>query len=329
MIRLMIPEVKRPKTVEELEVAVNSHKNQDVPAFLGQLSLKDDKLFVEDKSYAVRASGMKGLLGYIKMPSSYASSVPTDLLYDSVNRLTSKTYADKEVLLRIQDDEVRAILSPSYVPLDSSELFKYVSKTKELGLKPARITYDGDNLVASMVTGTEVHAVDTGDISKIGLELETSDINEFGLSSNAFLFRLICTNGTILPARMSGGLSFSQKGSNPETVWSLFSNGFSKILDKMSQVDSDFLIRLQNKKVDASNFVKVKNKLSEFVGGRKISNVLYDMEQEVLEKGVDLTVYDLYNRVTNVATTETNIVTARNLEIAAGELLFDFGVSVN
>jgi len=329
MIRLVTPELTRPNTIEELSKMVSSHQNEDIIASIGEITLANDKISVRGKSYAVRPSGFKGLLSYIKMPLGYASSIPNDLLYDSVNRLTTKTYADSEVLLRLQDSELRAVLSPNYVPLDSSELMKHISKASKLGLKPARISYDGDNITAAFITEVEVKAVEVGDISNIGITIETSDIGDYPLSSGAYLMRLVCQNGTVLPARMGGGLSFNQKGSNPETVWNSFGGGLEKILNRMSQIDSNFLIRLQNKKVDASNFIRVKNKLSEFVSGRKISHVLLDMENDVLEKGVSLSLYDLYNKVTNVATTEPNLLTARSLEIAAGELLFEYGVSVN
>jgi hypothetical protein len=246
------------------------------------------------------------------------------VLYDSVNRLC-KTYGDFEVLVRAQDDEVRGVLDPNYVPLDTKDLVNRVSTSVEQGLVPSRINYDGDSLTLSMVTGKEVHAKDVGDISKIGVGFEASDVGLFPLSAGAYLYRLVCTNGAILPARMGGEVVFSQKKVNPDTVWSLFDEGYQRILTTMSQVDSEFLIRLDSQKVDVPGFVKAKEQLAKFAGGRKAADILKNMEADVLENGTDYTFYDIYNAVTSTARDEASLYTAQNLEKAAGELLFTFG----
>jgi hypothetical protein len=324
MLRLVTPETVRPNTIEELNTLVSSHKNEDVIASIGEISLKEDKIIVRDSSYAIRPSGFKGLLQHIKMPLGYASSIPNDLLYDSVNRLTSKTYADSEVLLRIQDNELRAVLSPNYVPLDTTELMKHVSKAEALGLKPARITYDNDNILLSMVTEAEVKAKQVGDISKIGISLGTSDVGDTPLNAGAFLYRLLCTNGAILPVSFAGGMSFDQKKANPESIWSIFSSGFDKILHKMSQVDSEFLIRLEQTEVTAATFIKAKNKISQYAGGRKVDHLLKEMESDILDKDAKYTVFDIYNKITESAHRQPNLQDQRSLEMGAGELLLDF-----
>jgi hypothetical protein len=327
MMKLVVPETKRPATVDELFNLIGSHKNEDSIVLTGDLSLKEDKLLINGEPYAVRQSGLRGLLNHIKMPYSYASNIPTDLFYDSVNRLC-KTYGDFEIMVRTQDKEVRAILSPNYIPLDSYDLVARL-KQRPSGLKPARINYDGDNLTVQLVTEAEVSAQKVGDVSKVGVSLETSDINLYPLSANAYLFRLICTNGAILPSTLGGGVSFMQKNVNPETVWGMFDEGYQRILEKMAQIDNAFLIRLENKKVDASNFIKVKNKLTEFAGGRKINDVLRKMEEDVLERGSEVSVYDIYNTVTESARDSVSLYAAQNLEKAAGELLMEFGTVKN
>lgn len=328
MIKLVLPETKRPGTVDELSSLVASHKNEDMNILIGDISLKDDRMLINGKPYAVRHTGMKGLLNHIKMPGSYAASIPGDLFYDSVNRLC-KTYGDFEVMVRTQDDEIRAVLSPSYIPLDSLDLVKRLEKAKEAGLTPARMQYDGDNVTVQLTSNTEVKASKVGDISKVGVSLETSDTNLYGLSANAYLYRLICTNGTILPTSLGGGVSFLQKNINQETVWNMFDESYTRIMDKMAQIDSEFLIRLENKKVDASNFIKVKNKLSDVAGGRKVAEVLRKMEEDIIERGSQVSVYDIYNTVTETARDSVNMFTAQLLEKSAGELLLEFGAVKN
>jgi hypothetical protein len=328
MIRLVIPETKRTTTVEELSALVKSHKNEDVITRLGDIKLENNRLIVGDSAYAVRENGMKGLLSHLHMPFGYASSIPSDLLYDSVNRLC-KTYGDAEVLVRAQDGEVRGVLSPTYVPLDTNVLVDRLGDAQALGLMPARLSYDGDSLTVSMVTTAEVRAKEVGDISKVGVSLETSDIGCYPLSSGAYLHRMVCTNGAVLPVQFGGGVSFSQKKVNPDTVWALFDEGYARILDKMSKVDSEFLIRLGNKKVDAAGFVKARNTLSQAAGGRRIATILNGMEQELLEKGTDYTFYDIYNMVTSSARDEASLYVAQELEKAAGELLFSFGTEAS
>ena len=324
MIRLITPPTKRPATVDELNALVNSHSNVDTIVRLGDMKLENDKLDIGGASMAVREGGMRDLLSKLHMPFGYAASIPNDLLYDSVNRLL-KTYADWEVLLRTQDNEVRGVLEPTYVPLDSSALAERLKSTASVGLLPARISYDGDSLTASFVSDQKITAVDKGDITQIGVTLETSDTNRFNLSAGAFLYRLVCTNGAIAPAAMGGGVNFSQRKVSPDTVWSLFDDGYQRILKTMSEMDSEFLIRLQGKKVDAAGWVKAKDKLSQFASGHRVAQILKGMETEAKERGSDFSFYDIYNSVTASARDEASLYTAQSLEKAAGELLFAFG----
>ncbi|VVB51783.1 Uncharacterised protein [uncultured archaeon] len=332
MIRLVVPPTKRPATVSELSDLVKSHKNEDVVSRLGDLKLEQDKLLVKSMSssagLAVRESGMRDLLSHLGMPYHYANAIPNDLLYDSVNRLLH-TYGDFEVMVRSQDGEVRGILSPSYVKLDSSDLTSRLRKAAEVGLIPARILYDGDSLTASFVSDQKVTAVDKGDITQIGVALSTSDIDRFQLSAEAYLYRLVCTNGAVLPVSMGGGVSFSQKKVNPDTVWDIFDKGYQRILERMSQTDSEFLIRLQNKKVDANGWIRTKDKLSKFASGRRMAEVLKNMELEAKERGTDFNFYDIYNAITQTARDEASLYTAQNLEKAAGDLLYSFGTDRN
>jgi len=324
MIRLVVPPTKRPTTIAELHALVNSHSNLDTVIRLGDLKLENDKLDIGGAPMAVRENGMRDLLTKIHMPFGYAASIPNDLLYDSTNRLL-KTYGDLEVLVRTQDNEVRGILEPTYVPLDSGSLADRLNKTSDVGLLPARISYDGDSLTASLISEQKCTAIDVGDVTHIGVTLETSDVNRFNLSAGAYLHRLVCTNGAVVPAAMGGGMNFSQKKVNPDTVWDLFDEGYQRILKTMSEMDNEFLIRLQGKKVDAAGWVKAKDKLSQFASGHKVAQILRSMESEAKERGTDFNFYDIYNAVTSTARDEASLYTAQSLEKAAGELLFSFG----
>jgi hypothetical protein len=229
----------------------------------------------------------------------------------------------------VQDGEVRGVLEPTYVPLDSEILANFLPECVKAGLSPTRINYDGDSLVAQFITAIELKANKAGDISQIGITCETSDIGAFSLSAHAYARRLVCLNGTTLPANLGGEVSFKHKSVNESTVWELFREGYQRILSNLSKIDSEFIIRLENRKVDAAGFVKAKNKLSEFAGGRKINVLLEGMEQELLEKGSDFNFYNIYNKITESARDSASLYEARNLEKAAGELLFEFGSKAN
>lgn len=327
MIKLVVPETKRPATIDELSALVKSHTNTDFVIRLGEMHLNQDILEIEGtKKFALRENGFKNLLSELGMPFGYASNIPNDLLQDSVNRLI-KTYGDFEVLVRSQDGEIRGMLEPNYVPLDCETLVGRLDKCTKAGLIPARLQYDGDSVVASLVTDKAITATKVGDISKIGISLETSDINLSQLMAGSYLYRLACTNGAVLPAQLGGEISFNQKKVNPDTVWNLFDEGYQRILQNMSALNSEFLIRLENTKVDAASFIKAEEKLAAFAGGRKVAAVLKDMEAQLKEKGTDYTFYDIYNTITSAARDEASLYTAQNLEKAAGNLLYSFGVS--
>lgn len=324
MINLVITETKRPSSLDQLQTLVQSHTNEDFNITLGDLSIDGDHVMLNDKRHMLRHNGLKGLLSKIGMPISYAQKIPTDLFRDSVNRLI-KTYGDTELLVRVQDSEVRAILSPNYVALDCKDLVKHARKAVDVGLGVERISYDGDSAVIQMISKTEVKAKEVGDISKIGVSLSTSDTGLTHLEAAPFVYRMICTNGSIIPTSLGGGVHFIQKDVNPATAWEIFGESYAKILDRMSKIDNNFLINLENVKVTAANFVQVKNKLSEHAGSRKVSEILGKVEEEITNHGTEFSIFNIWNIVTESARDSHDMHIQHSLEIASGELLMEYG----
>lgn len=136
---------------------------------------------------------------------------------------------------------------------------------------------------------------------------------------------MICTNGSIIPTSLGGGVHFIQKDVNPATAWEIFGESYAKILDRMSKIDNNFLINLENVKVTAANFVQVKNKLSEHAGSRKVSEILGKVEEEITNHGTEFSIFNIWNIVTESARDSHDMHIQHSLEIASGELLMEYG----
>ncbi len=327
MIHLIEPRLNKFKTMGELKNCVLSKKNEDVKVRIGDMAIQDEKFLVAGTEYKMRANGMRDILKKINMPASFAQNIPHDLFVDVFNRLAQKTYGDFEGVLRVQDGEVRALVPDSFVPLDSTELINRVSRWETPSLVASALTYDGDNIKTSFTTTATVTAKDKGDITNLGITAATSDCGLTPLETSSFMFRLVCTNGLVLPTKMSGGISLNPKKVNSETAWDLFSSSYDRIMSNLVNVKSDFLINLGNKKLDTPAFIKIKDEVSKAIGGRKANQVMGSMEHDIVENKAEFSVFDAIQLLTSTARDSVSILDARGLEMAAGELSLLYGAS--
>jgi len=130
-----------------------------------------------------------------------------DLAYTIAER-RSATFADRETTMRAVDGlGVSAILSGSYLPVDSHDLLREVSQEGILSENIIRCNVGPEGLSITCLN-EDSHKVDgshqIGDVMNTGLMLRNSEIGTGSVSLELFLHRLVCLNGMIAPKRFSG-----------------------------------------------------------------------------------------------------------------------------
>jgi Domain of unknown function (DUF932) len=119
-----------------------------------------------------------------------------DLLSSNVNRWLERQPAKK--LVRTLDNEVRAILSDSYRPLDNLDLAEAVlPKLIDLSATVVSGEVTENRFYLKAVTDRIQGDVKRGDIIQAGVVISNSEVGQGSLRVEALDYRLVCLNGMV------------------------------------------------------------------------------------------------------------------------------------
>ena len=142
------------------------------------------------------------MAGALQIPKPYYDRMLTeapDLLARNVNVWLEKQPAKK--LVRTLDNEVRAILSDSYRPLDNLDLAEAVlPKLLGLGARIESAEVTDNRFYLKAVTERVQGAVKVGDTIYAGVVVSNSEVGQGKLRIEEMDFRLQCLNGMIRAA---------------------------------------------------------------------------------------------------------------------------------
>ena len=102
---------------------------------------------------------------------------------------------NNELLFRFDGDEVRAIFTPRYTPVDNFEILERLDSLGYSSDTEVQCSVDQELMMLNIPAGNTFTI--NGDTMKTGLSISNSEIGIASLSISAFILRLICTNGMI------------------------------------------------------------------------------------------------------------------------------------
>ncbi len=119
-----------------------------------------------------------------------------DLLATNVNRWLDRQPAKK--LIRCLDNEIRAVLSDSYRPLDNLDLAEAIlPKLMELEAEVVSGEVTENRFYVKAITHRIQGEPKKGDIIKAGVVISNSEVGQGSLHVQALDYRLVCLNGMI------------------------------------------------------------------------------------------------------------------------------------
>ena len=132
------------------------------------------------------------LAGRLGIPASYLLRCEPDLRANNVNRWLRDQKG--EVMLRMDGEEVRAVLSTRYRPVDNLDLVRMVSKqvSKETQI---RFEMTATHFEMQLVSR---HGENGNDPLFGGVHIGNSEVGVACISISGLVFRVICLNGLIL-----------------------------------------------------------------------------------------------------------------------------------
>jgi len=130
------------------------------------------------------------------VPYSYLRKCPEDVQAYNLNHWIKKE-RNEELFFRFDDQEVRAVFTPRYVPVDNIAVME---RLDALGFGPetkVQSRLDGNFMMVNIPDPGKEFAIAAKDKMRSGISIGNSEVGIASLSIAAFILRLICTNGLI------------------------------------------------------------------------------------------------------------------------------------
>lgn len=163
----------------------------------GQLSFSSQEKGCAALSPTNWATGQ--LCARLGIPAPYFRKCPHDLQDVQANYWLGKNQdVDSEKwLVRAKDDQLRAVLSSRYSPLDNDELLRALSPMMDARLRVDWLDLSDEGLHLRIVDPQKTQDVLPGDGLSVGIHIANSEVGGRSLSVDALVYRLVCTNGLI------------------------------------------------------------------------------------------------------------------------------------
>jgi hypothetical protein len=170
----------------------------DVPAISFD-SLQTMK--IEGEHHTLRTVAQRSIAWRLGIPFNYLQKCPPEMQADQMNHWI-KEEKREQLFIRFDDQEVRAIFTPRYKPVDN---FEVLARLDEMGYGPdtqVQCHHDAEFMLLSIPDGKRSFKIN-GDKMTPGISISNSEVGLASLSVSAFLLRLICTNGLLAKTEIS------------------------------------------------------------------------------------------------------------------------------
>jgi hypothetical protein len=263
---------------------------------------------------ALRNNGFSNLMNRIGAPADFIRRLPAPLQLANVNYLMGEHDESTSATLRLRGEQVAAVVSDRYAPLDVEELVTCVrdALVRFDLLQGVRVRAVASGMVDNMrlILPSESVAVKVGDVSNVGIDISTSSFGRSAIHLSPMVWRLVCLNGLRSPERR-GQLSFRHVG-DTDRLRAAIAEAIPSALAHARGLMTQWQRAVSFMVEDVQQLVDSMRELS--VGEKKSFEEAIKVEAEVRELPEHLPVYNLVNALTSTA---RSAVPARRLELEA------------
>lgn len=155
----------------------------------------------------LRATAFSALCTRLGAPAEFVRDrLPAPLQLATLNFLMGQGERPGTAMLRLRGDEVTAIVSERYAPLDAGELVgtlrTALARHGLLESVRVRAVATGLTDVIRLVLPTEAAPIKVGDPSMVGLDVSSSSFGRSAVHVRGVVWRLVCMNGARTPSSL-------------------------------------------------------------------------------------------------------------------------------
>ena len=186
-----------------------------------------DSMTINGTKHKLRPMAQKSICYRLGTPHQYLRKCPADVQALNMNHWIKKE-KNEQLLARFDGDEVRAIFTPRYIPVDN---FEVLNQLDALGYKPdteVQCHLDDEFMLLNIPDPEKEFAVKANDWMQPGISVRNSEVGLSSLAISAYILRLVCTNGLISTVK-TGGKSYRHVSSKlleefPKIVFDVSAN---------------------------------------------------------------------------------------------------------
>jgi len=160
-----------------------------------------DIVRIAGEPHSLRPVAQRSISNRLGIPYPYLTRCPSDVQAMNLNHWIKHEKND-QLLFRFDGQEVRAVFTTKYIPVDN---FEVMERLDSLGYKPetpVQCHLDTEFMSLSIPDGAKAFDIN-GDKFKPGISISNSEVGLASLSIAAFVLRLVCTNGLVAKSDVS------------------------------------------------------------------------------------------------------------------------------
>lgn len=156
---------------------------------------------ISGEPHPIRPVAQRSISSRLGIPYQYLARCPQEIQAQNLNHWI-KREKHEQLFFRFDGDDVRAVFTPRYVPVDNFEVFE---RLDAMGYAPdtkVQCSIDPEFMTISIPDGQRTFDI-SGDKFTPGISISNSEVGLASLSISAFVLRLVCTNGLISKSDVS------------------------------------------------------------------------------------------------------------------------------
>ena len=150
---------------------------------------------ISNEVHPMRPIAQQSITNRLGIPIQYLRKCPPEVQAYNMNHWI-KEEKNEQLFVRFDGEEVRAVFTPRYQPIDNFEVLERLDALGYPSETPVQCHLDSEFMSLSILDGKQTFSLN-GDKITPGVSVSNSEVGLACLSIAAFLLRLICTNGLI------------------------------------------------------------------------------------------------------------------------------------
>jgi hypothetical protein len=170
----------------------------DVPAISFE-SL--ETMNIGDERHTLRTVAQRSIAWRLGIPYNYLAKCPQELQAEQMNHWI-KSERREQLFVRFDGEEVRAVFTPRYKPVDCWEILLKLDEMRYTPDTKVQCSLDGEFMLLSIPDGRRQFKIN-GDKMTPGISISNSEVGLASLSVSAYLLRIVCSNGMVAKTEIS------------------------------------------------------------------------------------------------------------------------------